>query len=756
MLFNNKLIRKLFVQTSPFRKNNPDGNKDLDYWRNIVINSLLLVGVSLGLFALIPSVWLSIKEGLYLIAAFDITIYLVVFVLYFNRNISYQIRSVGVIVGCFFVGLVLFFVIGPFGAGPIWLFAFPILAGGLRGFRAAVISIIINAITLIITGFLLAGNFLEWSTLVVNPIGKWIVISINFILLNSLASGVVTIVLSGLNLALKNESAMRNSLQKEHDQVTNTNTQLKQEINERIKAVEALRENEEKYRSLIESSDDPIYVVNRKMEYLYANQSLLKRLGKAGSDLENLSYSDFHSAQEVESFAQQINKVIESRKPLESEYQSSRDEEHFIKTLSPIVHPITNEITAVTVISKNISEHIKLEQQLQQSQKLDSIGTLAGGVAHDFNNLLTIIQGHAQLIMFEIDENSNMNKNLQEIVNASDRAAALTRQLLLFSRKEVMEFKVINVNKTISRLMKMIERLIGEDILIETNFNSDIDFINGDEGNLEQVIMNLCVNARDAMTNGGVLRIKTENVQLSKKQVETVQDSRSGNFIRISIEDNGTGIPQKIIEKIFDPFYTTKSVGKGTGLGLSVVFGIVKKHKGWINVYSEVDKGSIFKIYLPSGQRSNQTSDINIDQCQNLEMGNGEHILFIEDETGVRNFVETVLRRYGYNPISASTVESANKIFEDKDGEFDMIISDVILPDGNGYELVNRFLSKKPNIPILMCSGYTAEKIQKSIQANKKLRFLQKPYSLNALLSEVKNTILKSCKNLQTGNHDEN
>jgi len=391
----------------------------------------------------------------------------------------------------------------------------------------------------------------------------------------------------------------------------------------------------------------------------------------------------------------------------------------------------------------DISEQKQLQTQLLQAQKMEAIGNLAGGVAHDFNNLLTVIQGHAQLLMMDTPENDPRYFEFKEIVNATTKAANLTRQLLLFSRKQAMEFKPINLNETILNLLKLLKRLIGEDITVNTILENSLWNIEADEGNLEQVVMNLAINARDAMPTGGTLTIKTENLILSDKECSTVPNSRTGRFIRLSIEDSGLGIDAEIIGKIFEPFFTTKETGKGTGLGLSVVYGIIKKHEGWINVYSEVNEGTVFKMYFPVSNKPIQDEDLHIVPNQSFR-GNGEHILIVEDEEDVLEFISAVLFQNGYTAIKASNAAEAIRLFQkDKGQTIQLIISDVVLPDKNGIQLAEDILTIKADIQVILCSGYTEEKVQQSIIKNKNFRFLQKPYRVPILLSLIQETIRK-------------
>ncbi len=384
----------------------------------------------------------------------------------------------------------------------------------------------------------------------------------------------------------------------------------------------------------------------------------------------------------------------------------------------------------------------KIQAQLLQAQKMEAVGTLAGGVAHDFNNLLTAIRGYVDLVMMKVDETETFYRYLEQIRNASVRAADLTRQLLLFSRKQPMEFIHLNINRTIDDLLLMLNRLIGEDIVIRTDLEPDIWTVRADTGSIEQVIMNLAGNARDAMPNGGSLTIRTENVVLDEEQSNVILEARPGKFVCLSVEDSGAGMNKKTIQHIFEPFFTTKEAGKGTGLGLSVVYGIVKQHEGWINVSSKPGRGSTFRIYLPASSVKSEVEAEKTITVHKLQ-GSGERILLVEDEEGVRGFASEVLRGSGYSVAEAANVQEALEIFEREKGNFYLILSDVVLPDKSGLYLVDRLLSYKPELRVLLSSGYTDQKSQWSLIQEREFRFLQKPYTLADLLQAVKAVIEK-------------
>ncbi|MCD6305973.1 MAG: PAS domain S-box protein [Deltaproteobacteria bacterium] len=401
------------------------------------------------------------------------------------------------------------------------------------------------------------------------------------------------------------------------------------------------------------------------------------------------------------------------------------------------------EILGVVAGAKDISKIKETEEQLRQAQKMEAVGQLAGGVAHDFNNILTAIQGYIDLALLNVQKDDRVYQGLIEIRKAGMRAANLTRQLLLFSRRQPMEMTPLDLNQVIQDLGKMLNRLIGEDISLSTTLATEPCTVRGDPGSIEHVIMNLVVNARDAMPDGGKIFVRTENVAVDEKYCKTYRYARPGEFICLSVQDTGVGMDQTIINRIFEPFFTTKGRGKGTGMGLSVVYGIVKQHKGWINVESSPGKGTTFRVYLPvvsmkPGQ--GQQSPVSLKKLR----GMGERILLVEDDKSVRELTEEMLSGNGYKVYAAANAREAMDIFGKKGGDFDLIFCDVILPDERGPRLANQFLKIKPGIGILFASGYTDDKSDwRAIREGGHL-FLQKPYSLSDLLKGVRETLKKS------------
>lgn len=387
---------------------------------------------------------------------------------------------------------------------------------------------------------------------------------------------------------------------------------------------------------------------------------------------------------------------------------------------------------------KSEEEKKKLQRQLLQTQKLESIGTLAGGVAHDFNNILTVIIGLTELVISQMKKNDPNYSHLKSVLESAKRAAKLTRQLLLFSRKQDMDFELINLNETISRLNKMLNRLIGEYINMKTAFDDNLWRINADENQIEQIITNLVINARDAMPEGGQLIIGTRNINIDEIKARSIPDVKPGDYVLLTIEDTGIGIDKKTQKRIFDPFFTTKGRAEGTGMGLAVVHGIIKKHHGFINVYSEPGEGTIFKIYFPAIKEKRIEEKL-MEEADSTEeyYGDGETILIVEDEEPVLKYLENILNKYGYNYYSIYNGEKAIQLFQEKKDEIELLISDVILTGMDGVELAKKLRSQKQDLKVILSSGYSDRKFSKSDIKKRGYKFIQKPYDIVKLLKIV-------------------
>lgn len=382
---------------------------------------------------------------------------------------------------------------------------------------------------------------------------------------------------------------------------------------------------------------------------------------------------------------------------------------------------------------EDITENRRLEEQLFQSQKMEAIGRLAGGIAHDFNNALTAIMGYSDIIAKDAEVKDKHRSYIDEIKKSAERAATLTQQLLAFSRKQIMQPKVLNLNTMLKNTKNMLQRMIGEDITFRLQTATPIDMIKVDPGKIEQVVINLAVNARDAMPNGGILEVETKNIFLDHAFCEMHKGADPGNYVLLSVHDTGKGIDNETMKHIFEPFFTTKEIGKGTGLGLATVYGIVRQSGGYIDVQSQEGSGTTVAIYLPRVDKVPETVEKHESK---VAEGKNETILFVEDDDMVRNMVAAVLEQYGYNVIEAENGSVAMKRCEQED-KIHLMITDVVMPGTSGPDLVRQIITIQPEMKVLYISGYTDDAIVHHGVLDENTPFLQKPFTPQKLALKV-------------------
>ena len=461
------------------------------------------------------------------------------------------------------------------------------------------------------------------------------------------------------------------------------------DITERKRAEEALQESEKRYSSIFNEARDGIVLIDLETGIIAAcNPEFESQTGRSVDQLKEMRIWEIRPPEEVEAAKKKFSDIVEKGvgELSEAEFQKPNGDIIHIEFRSK--RQKIGNTSYIQSITRDISERRKFEEQFMQSQKMEGIGSLAGGVAHDFNNLLTVITGHAELSLMALNPSDPMRDDLKEIQHAANRAADLTRQLLAFSRKQTLQPKILNLNSLITGLNKMLRRIIGEDIDLKTFPGRDLWNVKADPGQMEQVIINLAVNARDAMPKGGKLTIETQDVELDEKYAKSHADITPGPHVMLAISDTGSGMTNEVKAQIFDPFFTTKSMGEGTGLGLSTVYGIVKQSGGSIWVYSEVGVGTAFKIYLPKVE---EVAEEFVREVGVAELPRGtETVLVVEDEDGVRHLACRVLKRQGYTVLEARTGGDAYLLCQKREKPVDLVITDVIMPNMGGVELVEK------------------------------------------------------------------
>ncbi|MBU1138994.1 MAG: response regulator, partial [Proteobacteria bacterium] len=400
----------------------------------------------------------------------------------------------------------------------------------------------------------------------------------------------------------------------------------------------------------------------------------------------------------------------------------------------------SGEVTAAIEMVEDITDKLSLQSQLHQAQKMESVGRLAGGVAHDFNNMLGVIIGHTEMALDQMNRDQPLFESLQEILQAALRSADLTRQLLAFARKQIVTPKVLDLNETVEGMLKMLRRLIGEDINIVWLPDSDLWLVKMDPSQIDQILANLCVNARDAIVEVGKVTIETQTVTFDEAYCADHSGVIPGDFVMLAVSDNGQGMDRKTLDNIFEPFFTTKEIGEGTGLGLATVYGVVKQNNGFINVYSEPGHGSTFKIYLPrhaaKGEDTRKESLVTPDA-----QGHDETILLVEDDPSILRMTRLMLENLGYRVLAASTPSEAISLARKHAGETHLLLTDVVMPEMNGRDLAQELISLYPGLRSLFMSGYTGNVIAHHGVLGNGVNFIQKPFLKQALAAKVREVL---------------
>ena len=521
------------------------------------------------------------------------------------------------------------------------------------------------------------------------------------------------------------------------EDLTEANARLSCEIETRKNAEGALRTSEAEYRLLFEANTQPTWVCDLPaLRILAANNAAIRHYGYTADQLKSLTFFALGAPEDAARLVERTRTGF-----------TTKDQElpwtHRKADGTPIMVEMTGDLIrfrgqdACLIMAYDVTQRLKIEEQAHQSQRLETVGRLAGGIAHDFNNLLTVVNGYSDLILSEIGCESRIAVRLSQIRSAGQRAAELTQQLLAFSRGQIIQPKVLSLNEAVNEMSRMLRRVIGEDVDFRLDLSPECGNILADEGQISQILMNLVVNARDAMPDGGALVIATSSERLEEGSKSLDPDAQPGDYVRLTVADTGSGVSPEVKARIFEPFFTTKGLGKGTGLGLSTVYGMVKQQGGWISVESEVGHGATFSIYWP---RTEDEVAPRRTQPKQAVRGN-ESVLVVEDQDDVRKLAVSALQRYGYTVYHAASPDGALAFAGSFSGPLDMLLTDVVMPHMSGPDLAVKIRHIHPSIRILFMSGYSNEASGLDTSNVGELPYLPKPFTAEALAAAVRQTL---------------
>jgi len=512
------------------------------------------------------------------------------------------------------------------------------------------------------------------------------------------------------------------------------------DITKQRRSEEALRESEEKYRTLVESSSDTILMLDTDRNIVSCNQAFQNLFGYTRKEVEGRSIRIIHLSDEsFRSFGDAAYREIERSGSYRKEWEFRRKGGSIVPAetaMSVIKSP--NELTeGYVAIIRDISERKNLEAQLRQTQKMESIGTLAGGIAHDFNNILSAIIGYTEIALYSVEQDSQLYNNLQEVFRAGNRAKDLVKQILTFSRQTEQERRLVQVKLIVNEALKLLRASLPSTIEVDRNIQSDA-LVMADSTQIHQILMNLCANADHAMREkGGVLRVELEDVELDEDFTVSHPNMKPGSYLNLTVSDTGHGMPPDVLERIFDPFFTTKETGEGTGMGLSGVHGIIGSYGGAITAYSEPGQGSTFKVYLPIIERRKEPR---AEAEASIPTGS-ERILFVDDEPALANIGKQVLESQGYDVETRTSSIEALELFKNQPDRFDLVITDMTMSNMTGEDLAQELMRIKPNIPIILCTGFSAKIDDQKASAMGIRAFVLKPIVKQAIATTVRKVL---------------
>ncbi len=679
--------------------------------RDSLLTLILRVLSVLGAVVYVPSVYGALKDGLHGVAVTDTVAIVTVLGLLAAKRLSFRVRAITLSLVTYAIGVAL--LIGVGAVSQIYLFGFSFVTVILLGLRAGLASVLLNAVTLLALGGL--GYAAPEMALPRWDFGfsEWVVITMNFAAVNSLVTLAIGAIIATLTDALTREIAARAD-------------------RDRLLAQIQLQ---------IERMPLAYLLTDKRFAFTRWNPAAERMFGFAESEVLGKHPFDVVVPAESQSFvASMLERIRAGSMDAHGEYANRCKDG---STIMCEWHntPMFDDVGAfagLLSLAQDITGRRKLEGQLRQAQKMEAVGQLAGGVAHDFNNILSVVLSYSDFVLADLNGDNPARSDVEEIRRAGIRAADLTRRLLMFSRQQVIEPKVLDLNEVLTGVEKMLRRLVGEDVEVTFVSGESLGHVRADPGSVEQVLVNLAVNARDAMPTGGRLTMETANALLDEEYAKTHLGANPGAYVMLSVTDTGSGMDKATLARIFEPFFTTKERGKGTGLGLATVFGIVQQCGGTVWVYSEPGLGTTFKVYLP---RVDAATEVPRAQVVPVTLRGSETVLLVEDEDAVRDVARGILQRHGYTVLDTRSAGEALLRSEQYEGPIHLLLTDVVMPLMSGPVLAKRLAPARPRMKVLCMSGYTDDAAVRHGVVDAEFAYLQKPLTVDSLTRKVRDVL---------------